>query len=159
MNPGLVGGFNPFEKYCSNWIISPGIGVKLKNMSSPIPHQPAEAVEKKNIWNFPPADALWCMLTQTNFAPLKCPWTQGHWVIALHQFFDQLRDQRQRGGRGWNRWNCRRVRWIRVLAKPRDSNPAGYELHEIHGCFIGILISWFIIIPIISLGSIIPCTR
>ena len=31
----LVGGFNPFEKYSSNWIISPGraqVGVKMKNI-------------------------------------------------------------------------------------------------------------------------------
>ena len=28
----LVGGFNPSEKYSSNWIISPRIGVKIKNM-------------------------------------------------------------------------------------------------------------------------------
>jgi len=27
----LVGGFNPFEKYSSNWIISPG-RVKIKNI-------------------------------------------------------------------------------------------------------------------------------
>ena len=29
--PFLVGGFNPFEKYSSNWIISPRFGVKIKN--------------------------------------------------------------------------------------------------------------------------------
>ena len=28
----LVGGFNPFEKYESNWIISPGFGLKIKNI-------------------------------------------------------------------------------------------------------------------------------
>ena len=28
----LVGGFNPFEKYESNWIISPRIGMNIKNM-------------------------------------------------------------------------------------------------------------------------------
>ena len=28
----LVGGFNPFEKYESNWIISPRIGVKIKDI-------------------------------------------------------------------------------------------------------------------------------
>ena len=30
--PKLVGGFNPFEKYSSNWIISPRIGVNIKNV-------------------------------------------------------------------------------------------------------------------------------
>ena len=29
----LVGGFNPSEKYSSNWIISPWIGVKKKYLS------------------------------------------------------------------------------------------------------------------------------
>ena len=28
----LVGGFNPFERYLSNWIMSPRIGVKIKNI-------------------------------------------------------------------------------------------------------------------------------
>ena len=28
----LVGGFNPSEKYESNWIISPGRGIKIKNI-------------------------------------------------------------------------------------------------------------------------------
>jgi len=28
----IVGGFNPFEKYQSNWIISPGSVEKIKNM-------------------------------------------------------------------------------------------------------------------------------
>jgi len=34
-DPFLVGGFNPFEKYSSKWIIwiiSPRIGVKIKNV-------------------------------------------------------------------------------------------------------------------------------
>ena len=29
----LVGGFNPFETCSSNWIISPGIGVKIKMLA------------------------------------------------------------------------------------------------------------------------------
>ena len=28
----LFGGFNPSENFESNWIISPGIGVKIKNI-------------------------------------------------------------------------------------------------------------------------------
>jgi len=28
----LVGASNPFEKHWSNWIISPGFGVKIKNV-------------------------------------------------------------------------------------------------------------------------------
>jgi len=28
----LVGGFNPFEKYESNWIIPPGIGMRMRNV-------------------------------------------------------------------------------------------------------------------------------
>jgi len=28
----LVGGFNPSEKYYSNWIIAPIFGVKIKNV-------------------------------------------------------------------------------------------------------------------------------
>jgi len=28
----LVGGFNPFEKYQSNWVHLPQIGVKIKNV-------------------------------------------------------------------------------------------------------------------------------
>ena len=31
----LIGGFNSIEKYSSNWIISPGIGVKIKNLDFP----------------------------------------------------------------------------------------------------------------------------
>ena len=32
---GLVGGFNPFEKYKSNWIISPGRGENKKHVKPP----------------------------------------------------------------------------------------------------------------------------
>jgi len=28
----LVGGFNPFEEFLSNWIISPILGVKIKHV-------------------------------------------------------------------------------------------------------------------------------
>ena len=31
----LIDGFNSIEKYSSNWIISPGIGVKIKNLDFP----------------------------------------------------------------------------------------------------------------------------
>ena len=33
--PSLVGGFNPFEKYSSNWIISPGRGENKKSLKPP----------------------------------------------------------------------------------------------------------------------------
>ena len=32
LSPYLVGGFNPVEKYLSNWIISPRFGMKIKNI-------------------------------------------------------------------------------------------------------------------------------
>ena len=32
--PTLVGGFNPFKKYCSNWIISPGRGENKKKLET-----------------------------------------------------------------------------------------------------------------------------
>ena len=35
----IVGGFNLLEKYWSNWIISPGIGVKIKNIGN---HHPVK---------------------------------------------------------------------------------------------------------------------
>ena len=31
----LAGGFNPFEKYSSNWIISPGKGKHAKYLKTP----------------------------------------------------------------------------------------------------------------------------
>jgi len=37
MDPILVGGFNPFEKCSSNWIISPRIGMKIKKYWKPPP--------------------------------------------------------------------------------------------------------------------------
>ena len=33
--PTLIGGFNPFKKYCSNWIISPGRGENNKKSLNP----------------------------------------------------------------------------------------------------------------------------
>ena len=36
----LGGGFNPFEKHYSNWIISPGFGVKIKKHLKPPPRSP-----------------------------------------------------------------------------------------------------------------------
>ena len=36
----LVGGFNPFEKYWSNWIISTRFGVKIENIWKKTPSYP-----------------------------------------------------------------------------------------------------------------------
>ena len=45
----LVGGFNPFEKYQSNWIISPGRGENKKYLKPPpsiyMPKDPEPSLE------------------------------------------------------------------------------------------------------------------
>ena len=44
LNASLVGGFNPFEKYWSNWIISPGIGMNnKKSLSCHHPDHPSDS--------------------------------------------------------------------------------------------------------------------
>ena len=46
----LVGGFSPFEKYESNWIISPIFGLKIKIFELPPP-----SFLRDNTWNHPPS--------------------------------------------------------------------------------------------------------
>ena len=73
-SPFLVGGFNPFEKYLSNWIISPGRDKNLKNWN----HHPVVRVEAhlfgftvpgvKLLLAMKPCHKVWLSLPTSHFS-------------------------------------------------------------------------------------------
>jgi len=50
----LVGGFNPFEKYAQNWIISPGIRVKIPKIFELPPPLTISTIYKQKLPGKPP---------------------------------------------------------------------------------------------------------